>query len=65
MEQVDVHEVLDEYQGWGKDVVSLLSCMSNIKKWRINVVYPPLPSYFKGAIALMGDAVSPVYLYGL
>lgn len=54
---VSVEEVLTAYDGWGDDVVKLLSCITNPNKWFINIVYPPLETYVKGNIALTGDAV--------
>ena len=32
--------------------------MKDVSRWDINVVYPGLPSYVKGRVALLGDAVS-------
>lgn len=52
-------EMLAEYDGWGPDVIRLLQCIPNPDKWSINVLYPPLQSYSRANIALIGDAVSP------
>ena len=38
--------------------------MENPKKWYINVVWPHLPSFVKGRVALVGDAVRRVALDG-
>ncbi|KAJ3558545.1 hypothetical protein NM688_g857 [Phlebia brevispora] len=51
-----VKEMLEVYDGWGNDVVRLLGCMIKANKWYVNVVYPPLKTYVKGKVALMGDA---------
>ena len=54
--------MLKEYEGWGSDVIGMLSCIENPNKWYINVVCPPLEAYAKGKVALLGDAVSLLYL---
>lgn len=59
---VPQEEMLKEYEGWGNDVIGLLSCIPKPSKWFIHVVHPPLESYVKGRIALVGDAVRPVQL---
>ncbi|KAI0697527.1 FAD/NAD-P-binding domain-containing protein [Cytidiella melzeri] len=53
---VTKEEMLKEYEGWGSDVIGILSCVEDPNKWYINVVYPPLQSYVKGKVALLGDA---------
>ncbi len=55
---VTKEELLKDYEGWGSDVVGLLSCIEHPTKWYINVIDPPLETYAKGSIALLGDAVS-------
>ena len=50
--------VMQEFDGWADDVIGLLRCMQTSSKWSIHVVYPPLESYVKGRVALIGDAVS-------
>ena len=59
---VTKEEMLKEYEGWGSDVIGILSCIENPNKWYINVVCPPLEAYAKGKVALLGDAVSLLYL---
>ncbi|PSR73847.1 hypothetical protein PHLCEN_2v10329 [Hermanssonia centrifuga] len=49
-------QLMKEYEGWGSDVLALLSCIDKPDKWNIHVVYPPLQSYVKGRVALFGDA---------
>ncbi|KAJ3557014.1 hypothetical protein NM688_g1702 [Phlebia brevispora] len=49
-------ELLAEFDGWGSDVMGLLSCVKKTDKWLINVVHPALESYVNGRIALLGDA---------
>ena len=51
-------ELLKEYEGWGSDVLKILGCIQNPSKWMIHVVNPPLQTYVKGRVALLGDAVS-------
>ena len=49
-----------EYEGWGPDVAALIKCMpEKPNKWSIHVVHPPLDSFVKGRVALIGDAVRP------
>ena len=55
---VDTETLVKEYQGWGNEVTTLLSCAKEPSKWIIDVVYPPLQSYVKGRVALLGDSVS-------
>ncbi len=50
-------ELLSEFEGWGSDVLGLLSCVQKTDKWLINVLHPELRSYTKGRVALLGDAV--------
>ena len=56
--QVSREELLKEYEGWGPDVINTLSCIHAPSKWWIHVVYPPLETYTKGRVAVLGDAVS-------
>ncbi|EIW63979.1 FAD/NAD-P-binding domain-containing protein [Trametes versicolor FP-101664 SS1] len=50
-------ELKKVYKGWGPDVSILLDCMpEKPSKWSIHVLYPPLESYTKGRVALLGDA---------
>lgn len=57
---VDTEALVKEYQGWGNEVTTLLSCAKEPSKWIIDVVYPPLQTYVKGRIALLGDSVSDI-----
>ena len=50
-------ELLDEYSDFGIEVTAPMSCLKDPGKWLINVVHPPLKSYVKGTIAVLGDAV--------
>lgn len=50
-------QLLKDFEGWGSEVTGLLSCIEEPNRWSINVVHPPLQSYAKGKIALLGDAV--------
>lgn len=59
VQQVSKHAMDEEYEGWGPDVVALLKCMpEHPSKWFIHVVNPPIESYAKGKVAVLGDAVS-------
>ncbi|KAF7794420.1 hypothetical protein EIP86_005554 [Pleurotus ostreatoroseus] len=53
---VDTETLVKEYQGWGNEVTTLLSCAKEPSKWIIDVVHPPLQSYVKGRVALLGDS---------
>ena len=55
---ITTEQLLEAYEGFGEDALALLSCMREPSRWDINVVYPGLPSYVKGRVALLGDAVS-------
>lgn len=55
---VDTEELLREYKDFGTEVTALLRAAKQSNKWIINVVYPPLRTYARGRIALLGDAVS-------
>ena len=47
-----------DFEGWGPDVVTLLRGMpEKTGRWSIHVVHPELPSYSKGRVAIVGDAV--------
>ncbi|OBZ79798.1 Salicylate hydroxylase [Grifola frondosa] len=56
VERASQEELLKEYEGWGSDVPALLGCIQAPSKWSIHVVYPPLETYVRGRIALLGDA---------
>lgn len=58
-EDVSLDELLKTYEGWGPDVIKLLSCTANISKWKINLVYPHLKpeQWAKDRVAILGDAV--------
>ncbi|PIL31454.1 hypothetical protein GSI_06155 [Ganoderma sinense ZZ0214-1] len=57
VEEVSREAVEKEYEGWGSDVAALIKCMpKKPSKWSIHVVHPPLDSYVKGRVVLIGDA---------
>jgi hypothetical protein len=51
-------ELLDKYKGWGQDALNIFGSVETSSKWSVEVVYPPLDTYVKGRVALVGDAVS-------
>jgi salicylate hydroxylase len=51
-------ELLGEYSGWGNDVITMLKQIKNPSKWYIHFLNPPLPSYVRQRVVLVGDAVS-------
>ncbi|KAI0777182.1 FAD/NAD-P-binding domain-containing protein [Trametes elegans] len=57
VERVSRDELKRVYEGWGPDVATLLDCMpEQPSKWSIHVVHPPLDTYVRGRVALLGDA---------
>ncbi|KAI0780346.1 FAD/NAD-P-binding domain-containing protein [Trametes elegans] len=57
VEEVTRDEVKRVYEGWGPDIAAILQCMpEKPSKWSIHVVDPPLDTYVKGRVALLGDA---------
>ena len=51
-------ELLGCYEGWGPDAVAMLKSIKNPSRWAIHTLYPPLSTYVRGRVALVGDAVS-------
>ncbi|UZJ50784.1 hypothetical protein CBS101457_000104 [Exobasidium rhododendri] len=49
-------EMISHFPGWGKDMISLMSCMENPKKWALHQLIPSIDSYIHGSICLAGDA---------
>ncbi|KAH8117595.1 FAD/NAD-binding domain-containing protein [Phellopilus nigrolimitatus] len=52
-------ELNAEYAGWGPDVTRLLGCIGSLgppSVWSIHAVDPPLQTYVRGRVALLGDA---------
>ncbi|KJA28656.1 hypothetical protein HYPSUDRAFT_129090 [Hypholoma sublateritium FD-334 SS-4] len=56
VEPVDQKELLDAFAGCGNDVNLMLQHMKRPSRWSIHTLYPPLESYVKGRVALVGDA---------
>jgi salicylate hydroxylase len=51
-------ELLEQFSGWGSDVQAMLKCIEKPSKWYVHGIYPPMRTYVKNKIALIGDAVS-------
>ena len=49
-------EILDAYEDGGVQVQKLLSLIRNPRKWSIHALDPPLDSFVRGHIVLVGDA---------
>ena len=49
-------ELLDSFTGWGYDALQLLSCIESPSAWSIHAIDPPLGSYSRGQVAVLGDA---------
>ncbi|KAH9858330.1 FAD/NAD-P-binding domain-containing protein [Lenzites betulinus] len=57
VQEVSKDELKGVYEGWGPDIAAILECMpEKPSKWSIHVVHPPLDTYVKGLVALLGDA---------
>ncbi|KAF9486322.1 salicylate hydroxylase [Pholiota conissans] len=56
VESVDQKELLDAYKGCGSEVCAILQHMKNPSRWSIHTLYPPLDSYVKDRVVLIGDA---------
>lgn len=52
-------ELLQEYSGWGEDANVILKEMKDPSKWYLHFLHPPLSSYVRQRVVLVGDAVSP------
>lgn len=54
---VSEEQLIEEFCSFGDDAMRMIKCIRNPSKWLIHVVYPPLESYVRGRVALLGDAV--------
>ena len=57
VEPASQEELLEIFADWGSDVIKIMKCVQSVSKWSIQMVDPPLQSYSKGGVALVGDAV--------
>ncbi len=58
MQDVEQQEMLDAYQDdWGRDATGILRQLTKPSRWTLHAMYPPLDSYVRGKIVLIGDAV--------
>ena len=58
-------ELLEQFSGWGPDVQAMMKCLEKPSKWYIHGIYPPMQTYVKNKIALIGDAVSLLSRFSL
>ncbi|KDR85599.1 hypothetical protein GALMADRAFT_373240 [Galerina marginata CBS 339.88] len=49
-------ELLESFQGWGTDALTMLKHMKNPSRWSIHTLYPPLTTYVNGRVVLVGDS---------
>ncbi|TFY80957.1 hypothetical protein EWM64_g3057 [Hericium alpestre] len=49
-------ELLSQFSDWGDDARMVLQFIENPTKWSLHGLYPPLPSFVTGRVALIGDA---------
>ena len=54
-------ELQEKFQEFGSDVQKIFGCVRKTSKWSIHHLHPPLRSYVRGRIALIGDSVSQSY----
>ncbi len=58
VQDVEQQEMLDAYQDdWGRDATGILRQLTKPSRWTLHAMYPPLDSYVRGKIVLIGDAV--------
>jgi len=48
-------DMFNDFQGWGASVREILSLMQKSDVWAL-FNHPPAPTYYKGRVALLGDA---------
>lgn len=58
VEQATNEELLNEFNGWGSQAITILKEMKNSSKWSIHALNPPLESFVRENVVLVGDAVS-------
>ncbi|KAI0756258.1 FAD/NAD-P-binding domain-containing protein [Daedaleopsis nitida] len=57
VDEISREDLQKEFEGWGPDVATLLRFMpEKTIRWSVHVVHPPLESYARGRVALLGDA---------
>ncbi|KAI0699375.1 FAD/NAD(P)-binding domain-containing protein [Cerioporus squamosus] len=57
VDEISREDLKKEFDGWGSDITTLLRLMpEKTMRWSVHVVHPPLESYAKGRVALLGDA---------
>ncbi|TFK41951.1 salicylate hydroxylase [Crucibulum laeve] len=56
VEVVPEEELVDQFEGWGNDAMTILRHMKQPSKWHIHAVNPTLPSFIRENIVLAGDA---------
>ncbi|KAI0318091.1 hypothetical protein OF83DRAFT_1083140 [Amylostereum chailletii] len=56
VQEVTQKELLDQYEGWGEDALIMLKCIERPSRWSVHGIYPPLKTFVKGNVALLGDA---------
>ncbi|EIM86775.1 FAD/NAD-P-binding domain-containing protein [Stereum hirsutum FP-91666 SS1] len=56
VEQVPQQELIAAYSDWSDDAKKILECIKEPAKWSIHNMNPPLESYAKGRVVLIGDS---------
>ncbi|KAF8973500.1 salicylate hydroxylase [Flammula alnicola] len=56
VESVNEKELLDAFQECGSDATTILQHIKQPSRWSIHTLYPPLSSFVKGKVVLIGDA---------
>ncbi|KAL5529016.1 hypothetical protein ACEPAG_4990 [Sanghuangporus baumii] len=56
-------ELLATYEGWSEDLRLLLGCISSPSVWSVHAIDPPLESFVRGKVALVGDSAHAMLPY--
>ncbi|KAJ5924865.1 hypothetical protein N7466_009052 [Penicillium verhagenii] len=58
----DIYEMRESYADWDETLQKIISCVPSVDKWKLSNL-PELPSWTKGAVAILGDACHPTLPY--